>query len=186
MTKTVKAPLSEDDVDSLKIGDRVLLSGLIYTARDQTHKRLIEAIKKSDTLPFPLRGQILFYAGPTPAPAGQSIGSIGPTTASRLDSYTPLLLERGLKGMIGKGNRGPAVKEAIKNNRAVYFLAVGGAAAYLAQYVEEAVVIAYKDLGPEAIYRLKVKDFPVIVAIDASGRDIFLEGPLKYAKLRSG
>ena len=182
MVKKLKTPLSEADIYTLKIGDRVLLSGVVYTARDQTHKRLVEALKKGKHLPFPLKGQVLFYAGPTPASAGKVVGSIGPTTASRLDSYTPLLLERGLKGMIGKGSRSPEVKEAIKENSAVYFLAVGGAGAYLAEYVKKAEVIAYEDLGPEAVYKLEVRDFPVIVAIDAFSSDLFQEGPLKYQR----
>lgn len=169
----ISLPLTKKAVGRLKVGDEVLLSGTIYTARDKTHQRLVMAMEKGKSLPFDLKDAVIFYAGPTPTPPGKVIGSIGPTTSARMDSYTPLLLKKGLKGMVGKGMRGQEVKEAIQRNRAVYFIAVGGAAAYLSTFVKKAKVIAYKDLGPEAIYRLEVKDFPVIVALDSYGNDLF-------------
>lgn len=171
--ETLTLPLTTDKVIRLNAGDMILITGTIYTARDAAHKKIVESIKKRESLPFDLKNQFIYYAGPTPAPRGMPIGSCGPTTSSRMDAYTIPLLERGLKGMIGKGKRSEAVIKAIKKFKAVYFLAVGGAAALLATKVKKAKVIAYSELGTEAVYKLEVKDFPVIVAIDCKGRNIF-------------
>jgi len=156
----------------LKAGESIAFSGVIYTARDQVHKRLIAAIKKGQRLPFDLKGQIIYYCGPAKTPQGKIIGSCGPTTSARMDEFTPALLKAGLKGMIGKGKRSEQVRLAIKKYRAVYFLTYAGCAALLAGYVKKATPVAYRDLGPEAIYRLEVKDFPLIVAIDSQGKSI--------------
>lgn len=158
---------------SLKAGDEVRISGTLYIARDQAHKRLCEALKKGTKLPIPLEGQIIYYAGPTPAPKGKAIGSCGPTTASRMDAFTPALLKAGLKGMIGKGRRGDEVVKAIKKYKAVYFVTIGGAGAYLSQCIKKSKVVAYPDLGPEAIYKVEVEDFPAYVAIDSIGKSIY-------------
>ncbi len=171
--KKLTTPLNEDRIISLKTGEIVLITGTIYTARDAAHKKIVESIKKRKKLPLDLRNQIIYYAGPTPAKEGAPIGSCGPTTSSRMDSYTIPLLEKGLKGMIGKGKRNEEVIKTIKKHKAVYFLAVGGAAALLATKVKKAKVIAYPQLGTEAIRELEVKDFPVIVAIDCKGKNIF-------------
>ncbi len=171
--KIIKTPLTKRDVESLKVGDEVLLSGIIYTARDQAHKRLREAIRKKKKLPLDLRGQIIYYCGPTRTPEGKTIGSCGPTTSSRMDEFTRLLLKAGLKGMIGKGARSKEAIAAIKKHRAVYFLAYAGCGALLAKYVKQAGPLAYKESGPEAIYRLKVDKFPLIVAVDSKGRNIY-------------
>ena len=185
--KKLTTPLTPDKIIRLKSGDIVLISGVIYTARDAAHRKIVECIKKKKRLPFDLKDQIIYYAGPTPAPTcppkpvpaarrrreGMPIGSCGPTTSSRMDIYTPLLLAKGLKGMIGKGKRSREVVKAIKKFKSVYFIAVGGAAALLAAKVKKAKVIAYPELGTEAIRKLEVKDFPVIVAIDCKGRSIF-------------
>lgn len=172
MRKT-NAPLKDKDIERLKIGEEVLLSGVIYTARDQTHKRLVEAISKNRKLPMDLTGQIIYYCGPTKTPKGKIIGSCGPTTSSRMDEFTPILLKTGLLGMIGKGSRSKEVIRAIKKYKAVYFLTYAGCGALLSKYVKKAKPIAYKDLGSEAIYKLEVKDFPVIVGIDSQGRSIY-------------
>jgi fumarate hydratase subunit beta len=166
--------LSQQIINQLKAGDEVLLTGTIYAARDQAHKRLIEAINKRKKLPIALKGQIIYYCGPTNTPKGKVIGSCGPTTSSRMDDFTPQLLKAGLKGMIGKGARSKEVIKAIKKNKAVYFLAPAGCGALLAEKVKSAKVIAYKDLGPEAIRRLEVKDFPLIVGIDSNGRSVYV------------
>ncbi len=179
----LKTPLSEEDVLKLRIGDEVLLSGVVYTARDLAHKRLVELIERDEPLPFDIKGAVIFYVGPAPAPPGRPIGSAGPTTAYRMDPFTPKLLELGLKATIGKGGRGPEVKEALKRYKAVYFAAIGGVAALLADRIKEAEVIAFEDLGPEAVRRLVVEDFPVIVACDAHGGDLFEEGKKKYRAL---
>ncbi len=173
-------PLSIDDVEPLRAGDRVLLSGTIYTGRDAAHQRLDRLIRSGETLPFDPEGQVIYYVGPSQPKPGWAVGSAGPTTSYRMDPYTPGLLARGLRGMIGKGPRGPAVKEAMKEHRAVYFAAVGGAGALLAQRIRSAEIIAYPELGPEAVYRFEVEDFPLIVAIDCSGSDLYEEGVLKY------
>ena len=160
-------------IENLKIGDRLSFSGIIYTARDQAHKRLVDAIFKRKKLPFDLRGAIIYYCGPTATPKGKVIGSCGPTTSSRMDKFTPALLKAGLKGMIGKGGRCEEVRRAIKKYKAVYFLTYAGCGALLSKYVKQATAVAYKDLGPEAIYRLEVRNFPLIVGIDSRGRSIY-------------
>lgn len=165
-------------------GTQVLLSGVIYTARDAAHLRLIQALDKGEPLPFDLEGQTIYYVGPSPVRPGEVIGSAGPTTSSRMDRYTPRLLAAGLKAMIGKGNRSPEVKEAIKRYKAVYFVAVGGAGALLAESIKGAEVIAYADLGTEAILRLTVENFPVIVANDIYGADLFEQGKARYQRIR--
>jgi fumarate hydratase subunit beta len=166
-------PLTDDDVINLRTGDKVLINGIIYTARDAAHKRIVEAIDSGGKLPFDLNGQVIYYAGPSPAKPGSVIGSCGPTTSSRMDAYTPKLLQHGLKGMIGKGIRSKEVKEAIMMYKCVYFAAVGGVAALLSKTIVESEIIAYPDLEPESVRRLVVKDFPVIVAIDIYGKDIY-------------
>lgn len=173
--KTVRlfTPLTEEAVASLKVGQKILLNGIIYTARDTAHYRLVKLIKKHKPLPIPLKNQIIYYTGPTPVAAGKIIGSAGPTTSSRMDPYTPELLKKGLKGMIGKGERGEAVIKALVKFKAVYFVAVGGAGALLSQQIRSAKIVAFPELGPEAIYQLEVKDFPVFVAVDICGNNIF-------------
>ncbi|ABO50395.1 hydro-lyase, Fe-S type, tartrate/fumarate subfamily, beta subunit [Desulforamulus reducens MI-1] len=182
MTKVhISTPLVEDVVKSLCIGQQVLISGVIYTGRDAAHKRLVQLMDEGKELPFDLKGQIIYYVGPSPAPPGRVIGSAGPTTAGRMDAYAPRLIERGLKGMIGKGARTENVTNAMKKHGAVYFAAIGGAAALISRSVQEAEIVAYSDLGPEAIYRLVVKDFPAIVVNDAFGGDLYQEGRKIYA-----
>ncbi len=168
----LKTPLTIEKVKKLRVGDRVRISGTIYTARDASHKRLMAALKKK-SLPIPIRDQILYYTGPTPVRPGKVIGSAGPTTSFRMDPYTIPLLKKGLRGMIGKGERSQKVREAMKRHQAIYFAAPGGCGALLSRYIKEAKVIAYPDLGPEAIYRLEIEDFPVIVAIDSEGKSLF-------------
>ncbi|HPR18233.1 MAG TPA: Fe-S-containing hydro-lyase [Candidatus Cloacimonadota bacterium] len=166
-------PLRDEDLEKLQIGDKVYLSGTIYTARDAAHQRLVELIEQEKPLPFDLKGQVIFYVGPAPTPPGKVIGSAGPTTSYRMDPYAPALLAAGLKGMIGKGARSKAVIEAMQKYKAVYFAAIGGAAALISQSIKSAQVIAYEDLGPEAIRRLVVENFPCIVANDVRGNDIY-------------
>ena len=178
----LKTPLSDKDVEKLKSGDRVLINGVIYTGRDAAHKRLIDLLKSGKALPFDINGQVIYYVGPTPAKPGQVFGSAGPTTSYRMDAYAPTLIEKGLKGMIGKGMRTEAVKEAMKKYKAVYFAATGGAGALLAKRVKKAEIIAYEDLGPEAIRRLEVEDLPVIVVNDVSGNDLYIEGEKKFKR----
>ena len=178
--KRIKAPLTDEDVLKLKIGDSVLITGKIYTARDAAHKRLIDLIQKGESLPVDLKGQIIYYVGPAPAKPGYIIGPAGPTTSGRCDPYTPTLLSLGLKGMIGKGVRSKEVRDAMKKFKAVYFSATGGAAALIAKNIKAVKIIAYEDLGPEAIRELEVEDFPVIVADDAHGGDLFEEGVKRY------
>ena len=180
--KKITVPLTDEVIENLHIGDSVLITGIIYTARDSAHKRLIEALDRGEELPIDLKGQIIYYAGPAPAKPGKPIGSIGPTTSYRMDPYAPRLIELGLKGMIGKGNRSAEVIEAIKKYKAVYFGAIGGAAALIAESVKKAEVIAYEDLGPEAIRRLEVEDFPATVVNDCYGRDLYKEGMEKYTR----
>ena len=182
MKKQINVPLSREDALSLKAGDYVYLTGTVYTARDAAHKRMQEALDRGEELPFDIRGNVIYYMGPSPAREGRPIGSAGPTTASRMDKYTPTLLDLGLAGMIGKGRRSPAVKEAVIRNGAVYFAAVGGAGALLSRAIESAEVIAYEDLGTEAIRRLTVKDFPVIVCMDAEGTDLYETAAEEYRK----
>jgi len=178
--KRIKTPLTDEVVLDLRVGDRVLITGYLYTARDSAHKRLFELIEKGEPLPIDIKGQIIYYVGPAPAKPGHVIGSAGPTTSYRMDKYTPKLHELGLKGTIGKGQRGPEVREALKKYKAVYFVAVGGAGALLARSIKSVEPVAYEDLGPESIKRLYVEEFPVIVANDAHGGDIFEEEKKKY------
>jgi fumarate hydratase subunit beta len=178
----LKTPLTEEDLKALKVGDMVEISGVIYTARDAAHARLVKLIEEGQELPFDLNGQIIYYVGPTPAKPGKVIGSAGPTTSYRMDPYAPLLIEKGLKGMIGKGGRGDNVRKAIKEYGAVYFAAVGGAAALIAKCIKKSEVIAYEDLGPEAIRRLEVEDLPVIVVNDIYGDDLYEIGQEKFKK----
>lgn len=173
MNRKIQVPLQQKDIEGLKAGDYVYLTGTIYTARDAAHKRMYESMKKGETLPVDLKGNVLYYLGPSPAREGQVIGSAGPTTSSRMDKYTPDMLDAGLKGMVGKGKRSPEVIEAIKRNHAVYFAAVGGAGALLAQCIKEAEVVAYDDLGTEAIRRLYIEELPVIVVIDKDGNNLY-------------
>lgn len=173
MEKNISLPLKEEDIENLKTGDYVYLSGVMYTARDAAHKRMEETIKKGESLPFPIEGSTLYYMGPSPAREGRVIGSAGPTTSSRMDKYTPGLLDMGMKGMIGKGKRSAAVSEALVRNHAVYFAAVGGAGALLSKAIKTSEVIAYDDLGTEAIRRMEVENFPVIVVIDKNGNNLY-------------
>ena len=176
----IQPPLTDDIIEKLKAGDRVVISGVIYTARDMAHKYMVEGHKKGEPLPFDVKGQILYYTGPTPAPPGRPIGSAGPTTSYRLDKYTPYLIELGLKGMIGKGPRGQEVKDAIKKHKAVYFAAIGGAGALISKTIRKAAVIAYPELGTEAIMKLEVEDFPAVVVNDVYGADLYRIGVEQY------
>lgn len=175
-------PLTTEMIKTLHAGDQVLLSGVVYTARDAAHARLVDLIKQGEPLPVELVGQVVYYVGPTPAKPGQVIGSAGPTTAGRMDSFTPALLEAGLKGMIGKGQRSQAVVDAIMKHKAVYFAATGGAAALLAKRIVSCEVVAYEDLGCEAIHRLEVRDLPLIVINDCHGGDFYRENQEKYKR----
>jgi len=178
---SITTPLTDDAIAGLSAGDRVLLSGVIYTARDAAHARLVELLRRGEPLPIGLKGQVICYAGPSPARPGHVIGSLGPTTSGRMDAYTPALLRAGLKGMIGKGYRSREVVEAIVRHGAVYFAATGGAAALLAKKVVACEIVAYEDLGCEAIHRLEVVDFPLIVINDSHGRDFYIENQSRYA-----
>jgi fumarate hydratase subunit beta len=178
----LKTPLTDADLEKLRAGDKVLLNGVIYTGRDAAHKRLFDLLQGGKPLPIDLKGQVIYYVGPAPAKPGQVIGSAGPTTSGRMDAYSPKLMEMGLKGMIGKGMRRKEVVEAMKKYKAVYFAATGGAGALLAKAIKKAQVVAYEDLGPEAINRLEVEDFPVIVVNDTKGNDLYEEGMRKYAR----
>ena len=180
MAKVINTPLTDDIIKNLKAGDRVLLNGIIYTGRDAAHKRLVEMLQRGEELPLELQGQTIYYVGPCPAKPGTVIGSAGPTTSGRMDAYTPALLDKGLKGMIGKGLRNKAVTDSIVKYGAVYFAAIGGAGALLAEAIKEAEVIAFQDLGAEAIYKLKVEDFPVTVIIDSQGNDLYSIGKNQY------
>lgn len=182
MTKKITAPLSEQTVQELAAGDSVLISGTIYTGRDAAHKRLFEAIKEGRPLPFELKGAVIYYVGPSPAKPGQVIGSAGPTTSYRMDAYSPLLIEHGLRGMIGKGNRTQPVIEAMKKFGAVYFAAVGGAAALIARSIKAAKPVAYAELGPEAVQELTVEEFPAIVINDVRGNDLYEQGVARYRR----
>jgi len=179
-TINIKTPLDEETISKLKAGDQVFITGTIYSARDSAHKRLVEALDKGEKLPFDLTNQTVYYMGPSPAKPGQVIGSAGPTTSGRMDSYAPRLMAAGLKGMIGKGNRSQAVKDAIKKYKAVYFAAIGGAGALISKSIKKAEVIAYEDLGAEAIRRLEVENFPVTVINDIYGGDLYEQGKAKY------
>ena len=180
MEHRIKEPFTKDKLRILKAGDSVLLTGTIYTARDAAHKRLIEALERGESLPFAIENSIIYYVGPTPAKEGFPIGSAGPTTSYRMDAYAPQLLDLGQSAMIGKGQRNEAVKDAVVRNGAVYFAAIGGAAALIAESIKEAEVIAYDDLGAEAVRKLYVEDFPVTVVLDAAGGDLYREGREKY------
>ncbi len=173
MNKIITTPLTEETIKELHTGDMVRITGIIYSARDAAHKKLVELIDKGKELPFDLNGNVIYYLGPTPAREGQVIGSAGPTTSSRMDKYTPVLLSLGLKGMIGKGRRSPEVIETIKKEKAVYFAAVGGAGALLSKRIKQSKVIAFDELGTEAVREMYVEDFPAIVAIDIYGNDIY-------------
>ena len=173
MEKYIHAPLDAETISGLRAGDFVYITGTIYTARDASHKRMSEALAKNEMLPITLENNIIYYLGPSPASEGRPIGSAGPTTSGRMDKYTPELLDLGLKGMIGKGKRSAAVKEAIIRNGCVYFAAIGGAGALLSKAITESEIIAFEDLGTEAIRKLEVVDFPVIVVMDANGNDLY-------------
>ena len=173
MDRHIKAPLNDDEVKMLKAGDYVYLTGTVYTARDAAHKRLYEALQRGEDIPLELQNNIIYYLGPSPAREGQVIGSAGPTTSSRMDKYTPLLLEKGLKGMIGKGKRSDEVIESMHKNHAVYFAAIGGAGALLSKCIKKSEVIAYEDLGTEAIRKLEVENLPIIVVIDDEKTNLY-------------
>jgi fumarate hydratase subunit beta len=180
--KEVRPPLTDGDVLSLRAGDRVRITGVIYTGRDAAHGRLLPLIEAGKPLPFDVRGQIIYYTGPSPARPGDIVGSIGPTTGGRMDKFTPALLKLGLKGALGKGARGSVVKEALRQYRAVYFGAIGGAGAVLSQFVKKLEIVAYDDLGTEAIRRLEVEAFPAIVINDCHGGDLYEDGVRQYAR----
>lgn len=181
MNKHIDLPISDQDAESLRAGDYVYLTGTLYTARDAAHKRMQEALDRGEELPISLEHNLLYYMGPSPAREGRPIGSAGPTTSSRMDKYTPSLMDLGLKGMIGKGKRSQAVREALIRNKGVYFAAVGGAGALLSKAILSSEIIAYEDLGTEAIRRLEVKDFPVIVVMDSEGNDLYETAVKEYA-----
>jgi len=182
MSLSVKSPLSKEAAASLRAGDRVLLTGIIYTGRDAAHKRLVEMLERGEELPFELEGQTIYYVGPCPAKPGEVIGSAGPTTSGRMDAYAPKLMDKGLRGMIGKGLRKQPVVDSMVKNGAVYFASIGGAGALLAQAIKEAEVIAFPEFGAEAIYKLRVEDFPVTVVIDSVGEDLYAAGKNRYRK----
>jgi fumarate hydratase subunit beta len=169
-------PLTDDDVAELKIGDHVRVTGVIYTARDAAHNRMIQTLDAGGQLPIDIKGQLIYYVGPTPSRPGHTAGAFGPTTSMRMDPFTPRLLQEGMKACMGKGNRGPDVQEALKKYRGVYLMAVGGAGAMLSQYVKKIEVVAYEDLGTESIKRVEVEDFPAVVMDDCEGRDLLMEG----------
>ena len=180
--KEIKPPLSDDAIANLKAGDRVLINGVIYTGRDAAHKRMVEALDKGEDLPFDPKGQIIYFVGPSPAKPGQVIGSAGPTSSYRMDAYAPRLLEVGLKGMIGKGFMGPSVREALVKHKGMYMSAIGGAGALIGKRIKEVEIIAYEDLGPEAVRRLVVENFEAVVVYDMYAADLFKEGQAKYAR----
>lgn len=183
MERHINVPFDADIVKELKAGNYVYLTGTIYTARDAAHKRMYEALQNGETLPFDIEGNVIYYMGPSPAREGRPIGSAGPTTASRMDKYTPALLELGMRGMIGKGRRTEAVRESMMKNQAVYFAAVGGAGALLSKSILQAEVIAYEDLGTEAIRKLEIKDFPVIVVMDCEGNNLYDKAIEQYKEI---
>lgn len=180
MNQYIKAPISQDDINNLHAGDYVYITGTIYTARDAAHKRMYEALQKGEKLPIKLEGNLIYYMGPSPAREGRPIGSAGPTTSSRMDKYAPSLFDLGLKGVIGKGKRSQAVIDSIIKNEAVYFAAVGGAGALLSKAIKSSEVIAYDDLGTEAIRKLEVENFPVIVVVDKDGNNLYETAILEY------
>lgn len=178
----LETPLTNDKIETLRAGDSVLLSGVVYTARDAAHARLVDLLSRGERLPIDLEGQVIYYVGPTPAKPGEVIGSAGPTTAGRMDSFAPTLIAAGLKGMIGKGQRNQGVRDAMTEHKAVYFAATGGAAALLAKRIISCEVIAYEDLGCEAIHRLEVRDLPLIVINDCVGGDFYRDNQARYAR----
>lgn len=178
--KHISTPLTDEVIAGLRAGDRVLISGTLYAARDAAHKRMTELLEQRKPLPFDVTGQVIYYVGPTPAKPGQVIGSAGPTTSGRMDKYAPRLLDLGLRGMIGKGYRNQDVKDSIVQNKAVYFASVGGSGALLAKSIKHQEIVAYEDLGPEAIRKLTVENFPAVVINDMYGGDLYLEGAVKY------
>lgn len=180
--KIVKVPLSKEDAKSLKTGDYVYLTGTIYSARDAAHKRMSEALAKGEKLPLDVEGNVIYYMGPSPAREGRPIGSAGPTTSGRMDPYAPQLLDLGLRGMIGKGKRTNEVRDAVVRNGAVYFAAVGGAGALLSHCIKSSEVIAYDDLGPEAIRKLEVEELPAVVVMDSTGDDLYISAVAQYKK----
>lgn len=184
MAKTVhlNTPIKSEDLADLRIGDKVYLSGTVYTARDAAHKRLVELLEKGEKLPFDPQGQVVYYVGPAPTPPGKAIGSAGPTTSYRMDPYAPALMDAGIKAMIGKGPRDQSVIDSMVKNKAVYLAAIGGAAVVIAESVKKSEIIAYEDLGAEAIREMKVENFPCIVANDVTGADIFDEGVKQYKR----
>jgi len=178
----VGTPLSDDVINRLRSGDKVLISGIIYTGRDAAHKRLVDLMERGEALPFDLKGQIIYFVGPTPARPGRPVGSAGPTTSYRMDAYSPKLIEKGLKGMIGKGARSKEVIEAMIKYKCVYMAAVGGAGALISRCIKSSEIIAYEDLGPEAVRKMEVEDLPVIVVNDTLGNDLYQEGVEKYRR----
>ena len=178
----ISTPLDDETVGQLKSGDNVLINGIIYTARDAAHKRLVDLLERGESLPFDIAGQIIYFVGPTPARPGRPVGSAGPTTSYRMDAYSPKLIAQGLKGMIGKGARSQEVLEAIKKYKCLYMAAVGGAGALIAQSIKSSEVIAYEDLGPEAIRKMEVEDFPAVVVNDVAGNDLYQEGIKQYQR----
>lgn len=181
-TVYLNTPVSAEEIAKLQAGDQVFISGVIYTARDAAHKRLIELIEAGKELPFDIKDQFIYFVGPTPAKPGQAIGSAGPTTSYRMDKYSPILLDLGLRGMIGKGSRSKEVKDSMVKNKGVYLAAVGGAGALIAKTIKKSEIIAYEDLGPEAIRRLEVENLPAIVVNDVHGNDLYIQGTEKYRK----
>lgn len=179
----VSTPLSDDVVNRLRSGDKVLINGIIYTGRDAAHKRLVDLIDRGEVLPFDVKGQIIYFVGPTPARPGRPVGSAGPTTSYRMDAYSPKMIEKGLKGMIGKGARSKEVIEAMVKYKCVYMAAVGGAGALISKCIKSSEIIAYEDLGPEAIRRMEVEDLPVIIVNDTLGNDLYQEGIKKYRRV---
>jgi fumarate hydratase subunit beta len=182
MTKKVKLPITEEVLRELRAGDNVRLSGTLYVARDAAHKRMVEALEQKKPLPFDIKGETIYYMGPSPEKPGKPIGSAGPTTSSRLDRYSPRLIAEGLKVMIGKGARSPVVKEAMKRYKSVYLAAIGGTGALISKSITRSEIIAYEELGPEAIRRLEVRDLPATVINDIYGGDLYIEGKAKYRK----
>lgn len=179
----VTTPLNEEVISKWRSGDKILISGIIYTGRDAAHKRLVELIDKGESLPFDVKGQIIYFVGPTPARPGRAVGSAGPTTSYRMDAYSPRLIEKGLKGMIGKGSRSKEVIEAMMKHKCVYMTAVGGAGALISRCIKSSEIIAYDDLGPEAVRKMEVENLPAIVVNDTSGNDLYQEGIKKYRKV---
>ena len=176
----IKSPMDMEVIEKLKAGDQVLISGILYVARDSAHKRLVEALDMGEGFPFEIKGQTIYYMGPSPARPGQVIGAAGPTTSGRMDAYAPRLMEAGLKGMIGKGARSQAVKDAMEKHKAIYFAGIGGAGALISKCIKKAEVIAYDDLGAEALRRLEVENFPATVVNDIHGRDLYEEWKARY------